>query len=415
VSVRRLVTVLLAVTACPGAWTVRAQDNDTLPWTKWDYATGDWDGNRKVWSDRGVDVVATYTAQVWGNPVGGLQSGAAYVGLLQFGLEADLGKAVGWRGGSFHTTWLWLSGGQPSANNVGSLFAVSAIEGPPSFRALDLWLQQEFHGGALSLRAGLFNADAEFTVSENASLFQNSGFGWPIAYGAPLGGPPVYPYAAPGIYAAVEPGAGWKFQAAAMQAESGGPGVNRNNFYWRLDSNDGFLLLGEARRAWEASRLPATAKIGVIFDTGSKDFDGAGGNDWGGGFVYGILDRMLWREDGPGDPQGAGGFVRGGFALSPGDQLAALVNAGITYTGLLPGRDEDTVGCAVCWAELGADAADQLDGGNRGREWAIELTYQAQITPWFTLQPDVQYIIQPGASTALGNALVVGLSAAVAF
>ena len=42
-------------------------------------------------------------------------------------------------------------------------------------------------------------------------------------------------------------------------------------------------------------------------------------------------------------------------------------------------------------------------------ETAIELTYRVQFLPWLALQPDVQYIINPGTDPALKNALVIGL------
>ena len=41
-------------------------------------------------------------------------------------------------------------------------------------------------------------------------------------------------------------------------------------------------------------------------------------------------------------------------------------------------------------------------------EVALELTYRAPITPWLAIQPDVQYIINPGTDPSIGNALVVG-------
>lgn len=404
-------TALAAALLCLGAArSAVAEQDEALPWLQWDYATGDWNGNRKVWSDRGVDVLATYTAQVWGNMLGGLRPGASYTGLLQFGLDADFGEACGWEGGSLRTTWLWISGGQPSVSEVGSILAVSPIEGPPSLRVLDLWLQQQLWGGALSLRAGVFNADAEFTVSDNAALFQNAGFGWPTFYAGTRGGAAVYPFSAPGAYLAAEPGGGWKIRSAAMQAEVADPESNPSNFQWRLDRSDGFLLLGEIGRGHSQDRLPGNAKAGVIFNTGTRD-----GGGWGNGFVYGVVDRMFWRENTVGDPQGAAWFGRGGFSVTPGATLGSLLNTGFTYTGLIPGRDADTAGCAVCWAQLAPGAAAGLDGGNRGLEVVVEWTYQARISPWFTVQPDVQFIIQPGGSTASGNALVVGLSAAVAF
>ncbi|MEI7865474.1 MAG: carbohydrate porin [Chthoniobacterales bacterium] len=34
---------------------------------------------------------------------------------------------------------------------------------------------------------------------------------------------------------------------------------------------------------------------------------------------------------------------------------------------------------------------------------------------WFAVQPDLQYIVQPGGSSTLGNALVAGLSVSLAF
>ena len=66
-----------------------------------------------------------------------------------------------------------------------------------------------------------------------------------------------------------------------------------------------------------------------------------------------------------------------------------------------------------------ARAADTTNRNSRisvpDYEAVLELTYRAQITPWFALQPDVQWIIHPGGSTAIDNALVIGLRAAVSF
>jgi porin len=47
------------------------------------------------------------------------------------------------------------------------------------------------------------------------------------------------------------------------------------------------------------------------------------------------------------------------------------------------------------------DSAEQL----------IELGYGYQATPWLTLRPNVQYIIEPGAFSGqdIDNALVLGL------
>lgn len=39
-------------------------------------------------------------------------------------------------------------------------------------------------------------------------------------------------------------------------------------------------------------------------------------------------------------------------------------------------------------------------------EVTIELTYRAPLSPWLAVQPDLQYVINPGTEPDLANALV---------
>jgi porin len=45
----------------------------------------------------------------------------------------------------------------------------------------------------------------------------------------------------------------------------------------------------------------------------------------------------------------------------------------------------------------------------------LEATYQCQVTPWCVVQPDIQYIMNPGDTRDLGNAFVIGGRLAVSF
>ena len=414
----RALTVLLCTTVVAVAQDAARQPE---PWTKWDLATGDWNRNRPLIEDQGVAIFSTYTSQVWGNVAGGLQRGATYSGVLQFGADLDLEKMFGWQGASFNTSWVWNAGGSQTTDLTGALFPSSGSEGPDGFRALDLWLQQKFFDDVFTIRAGLFNADRDFTISEGCQLFLNSAFGWPLLYNGNLGGPPAYPFAAPGLYAAVEPGGGWKFQAAIMQGIVWPPAENPTNFYWRLTRENGLLYLGEAEYGWTDAPLPGTAKLGVMFNSGYEDYvDQANQDDgaWGGSFVYGIIDQMLWPEPAATEnsPQGLAWFNRTGFTGTPDrNPLGMFFNSGFTWTGPWPGRDEDAAGVGLVWSRLTPGQAAQLEGNNRGNEFVVEFTYQAQITPWFELQPDLQMVVQPGGSTAIPGALVLGLSATIDF
>jgi len=389
--------------------------NDT--WLQWDYATGDWNNNRPLIAENGVDFIATYTSQVWGNLSGGRKTGCAYVGLLEFGLNVDLEKAIGWHGASFRTTWIWTHGSQPSLSLVGSNFAISGIEGSSSLRALDIWLQQTFCSDLLALRAGLFNADEEFTTSDNAALFQNAGFGWPLLLnGNYADNAPAYPYATPGIYLAAGRDEGWKFETSFMQGNAYSATANRHNFEWNFNRYDGFFLLNELQYRNTKWRLPGTYKVGAILDSGYvADSDGTG-EVWGDFVAYAIADQMLYREEDEGDEaQGLSWFGRAGLAPPDRGSVNVYVDTGFVYAGPWPGRDNDAAGLGFAWAQMPASAARYLDGGNAGLEMAFEATYKAQLTPWFSIQPDLQYIVQPGGSTALGNALVAGLSVSLAF
>lgn len=52
---------------------------------------------------------------------------------------------------------------------------------------------------------------------------------------------------------------------------------------------------------------------------------------------------------------------------------------------------------------------------NESHETALELFYKAQITPWLTLKPDLQYIVNSGGDSSLGDTLVGTLRVEVAF
>ena len=110
------------------------------------------------------------------------------------------------------------------------------------------------------------------------------------------------------------------------------------------------------------------------------------------------------------------------------------VDAGVTYKGLFPGRELDLSGVAASYGRIG-NAARGLDrdeirftgtGGTiRDYEAVLEITYEARIAPWWTLQPDFQLIAHPGghvtpplaapSARPIPNALVLGLRSSITF
>lgn len=121
-----------------------AQDSDpgaALPFLERDRMTGEWFGGRPLLELNGVTFQGGFTTDVFGIVTGGDSQATYYAGLMDFGATADLEKLLGWRGGSFQTTWLWLSGNGPESPLGGQYLPLSGIAGYPTLRMLELWFE----------------------------------------------------------------------------------------------------------------------------------------------------------------------------------------------------------------------------------------------------------------------------------
>jgi len=418
-----------------------------------DQMTGDWAGARPLLSDKGLEIFGGYTVEVWGNTAGGLKTGAVYTGLLDFGTELDLEKAIGWQGASISTTWLWLSGRDASEDLVGNFLTISNIAGFNTLRMFELWFQQNLLDDKISLRLGQLSADSEFLISDYGGLFINGTFGWPaFAYMNLPNGGPGFPMGTLGVRLALTPVDWMTFQTAVFQGNVFAQDVNRHGFRWRLQAQNGYTFLTEAQFRWnhreDEPGLPGQLKPGFWFQTGRFADALAESTNSGNAGFYLVLDQMLYREHGsPSEPsrvpsdgksvadgtgaksfkspvtfeksdQGLGFFGRVAFTPADRNFINFYFDAGLTYKGLIPTRDNDIVGIGFGYAQLSNGARNLLkdEGASPiGAEMVIEFTYQAAITPWLTIQPDLQYIVNPGGTSDQGNALVIGGRAAISF
>lgn len=131
--------------------------------------------------------------------------------------------------------------------------------------------------------------------------------------------------------------------------------------------------------------------------------------------IYGIIDQQVYKTD----SESISAFLRGGYAPSQMNVVEPYLDGGVNLTGIVPGRDKD-VFCFAASRTWISGAFDQFNQAINGaahstEETVVEATYRAQITPWWTLQPDIQYIIQPGATTIAHNALILGARSSIQF
>jgi porin len=458
-TVAAILTAPLAAMAQDGvaATTAPAGEKAAGLWQR-ETLTGDWGGMRSALEEKGFQIGVVYTGEALGNPAGGVGHGAIYEGRLETALDVDLEKAAGWTGAAFHVNAYQIHGRGLSANYLGNnLLTASNIEASRATRLFDLWLQQKLFDGALSVRVGQLAADDEFVTSEYGATFVNGTFGWPglLAADAASGGP-AYPLATPGIRVAVMPSDALTLSAAVFNGNPAGPGSG--NPQLRDDSGtsfrigDGAFAIAEAAYARnqdkDAAGLAATYKLGAFYQRGR--FDDLRYDDGGLALAdpassgrpavrhthfgfYAVVDQMIWRRE-AGSDQGLGVFARVMGDPTAANQVAFYADGGVNYKGLLAERPDDVLGVAFAYAGIsgearGADGDTRRFTGTdrpiRDFEAVLEVTYKAQVAPWWTLQPDLQLIFHPGGgiappsdttgSAAIPDALVLGLRTVVTF
>ena len=432
-------------------------DKNLKPWLHQNNATGDWNGLRTDCLDKGIELGVSSMNEVWGNTTGGIKTGSVATGSTQLATAINFEKLIGWQGASFYSRWIFLTGQDPAANLVGDIFTTSNIYGYNTFRNTELWLQQKFLDDQFSVRAGQLVADAEFAISDYAALFINATFGWPafIYTSVPNSGP-NYPVGMPGVRFEWKPTEQLSFKTAAFQGNPQPQNINNHGFYWDLNADQGFFYMAETDYRYDIG-LPGQIKAGTWLDSATfPNVNGSNSSFWGNEGFYGIVDQMIYRKplsaskaaqdsknvlpsgdgknviDAPND-QGLGIFSRVAFEPADRNLFNFYCDSGFNYKGLIPMRDQDTFGIALGYGHLSGGAMSNQNGTQypssasgtltqltpgaaaENFEMAIESTYLAQLTPWLAIQPDVQYIIHPGALQSSANALVLGLRATVTF
>jgi porin len=208
---------------------------------------------------------------------------------------------------------------------------------------------------------------------------------------------------------------------------------NPNGLAFPIDAPP--LLIAEAAYSYNQApgQLAGTIKLGGYRNFGTYPFQHiiTGGvtvsfvseaqlttdGDFG---LYGVLDQMIYRLPGGGDPKGVSifGRVLGAPEHNP---VNLYWEAGMTFTGLHDARPNDTLAVGFADTGISPDVSRRQKAAHRpviaDYESVLEATYIAEVVPGFILQPDFQYFWNPGghapdpndANKAVPDAAVLGL------
>jgi porin len=418
---------------------------------------GDLFGIRTALSKHGITLSASETSEDLGNLAGGTRRGFVYDGLTQMVLQMDTSRAFGLYGGTFNVSALQIHGHSLSAQNLSSLQTASGIEADQASRVWELWYQQLLNReNTLDVKIGQQSLDQEFIVNQNSGLFVNTMFGWPMLPSADLpSGGPAYPLSALGVRFRARPTPAITMLAGVF---NGNPASSTMGDSQMVDPsglsfplNGGVLAIGEVQYtnpvlggityAGKPEPLARTVKVGFAYDSenfpdlavdnlgrplASSTTTGIPKLHQGNYFAYATIDQLLAQD--PKDPyKTLNGFARVmGTPLGGQNLIAFSFDGGLTLHKPIKDRRDDTFGIGAGYTKVGSGAAqsDAYAGqyGNsfypiRNGEAFAELTYQYQFKPWLQLQPDFQYVFNPGAglldpsmpNRRIGNEPVIGL------
>jgi porin len=431
------------------------------------YMLGDMWGLRSTLAQYGISIALQETSEVLGNVTGGSNRGADYDGLTQMALQLDTNRAFGWYGGTFNVSALQIHGRNLSADNLLTIQTASGIEADRATRLWELWYQQKFlEEDRLDIKVGQQSLDQEFMVNANGAYLINTMFGWATvpSYDFPGGGP-AYPLSALGVRARYRPIDSVTILTGVFNGSpspsggvccSGDP-QQQNPSGTSFPLNGGVLLIAEAQYSYpslgtmlyanQSEPLSRVYKVGAWYNSenfADQQFDNMGvslANPASNGMplahhgnygFYATADQMVWIDPTESD-RNINVFGRVLWAPQADRNLITFsMNAGVTFHEPFLHRDDDTFAIGMGYAKVssaaaGLDQATAAFGGTftptRGGETYIEVSYQYQLAPWWQLQPDLQYVFNPGGGVAnpnnptqrVGDEFVLGLRTNILF
>ena len=367
--------------------------------------------------DKGFTFSEEYTGEGWGNLSGGLKTGAVYEGLLLLTQQLDLKKVIGWNGASIFSSQLYPHGNGLSNQYTGDLNILSNITAYNSFRLFELWFQQKFWRDTASIRIGQMSADLEFYQAKNSNVFINSCFGtFPtISFGTSL---PIYPVGGLGARLEYYPVATTFTRAAVFDSRPGQQNTNdQHGTLFHFHPSSGVIVIAEAGYQVTPSAVnngqDETYTIGGYYDSQTFTGDFIHPKHSSNSGLYIIADRQLYRStpyvNEKSSHAGLGAFASCSIAPPDRNEVSLYADAGIDYTGLFPGRDKDLLGLAVSYSKISQDYLVNDIPVHSGHETILEGTYRYYVNDHLYLQPDFQYIFDPGAVRHLPNTVVVGM------
>ncbi len=370
------------------------------------YLTGDWYGARQQLASHGISWHGNYVINAAAN-IGGRQNGSSQASSIGSDLTIDFSQLCDLPGWSFFISGAFRFGTSLSSKKIGNAFSVQQVFGSQTIRLVDLYLAYSKEK-AFYLKFGRINTGEDFQVSRLFAEFMNNSFnGNPITPNFNFLFS-VFPVSTWGMYTEIFP-ADW------FRIKSGIYNNNREIFvndthgtYFSFTPSLGALLYTEWGLLLQHSKdLKGTYLVGSGYSTGKTNHqlkETVRGNYQ---LYVQLEESLIWKD--PHEKEIAPFFT---FLYFPEDRnpFPYFFMGGVVTKGLFRLRPEDRISWGTSWGFY----SKELDT-KQTFEGCMEWNYKLQISPYFYIEPNLQYVIRPSGDKNLSNAWVFGLQSECLF
>ncbi|MBU1037949.1 MAG: carbohydrate porin [Candidatus Omnitrophica bacterium] len=398
-----------------------------LPENKQVYMTGEWGGTRDEIANEGVTFTSTFVCDVLGDVSGGMHQAGRFDSSTGWDINFDLEKLANIIGAQFHISGLWRTGNNLSKDIVGNVLVTSSIYGSEQFRFYEMFLEKTFLDNRVNARIGRIATGDDFGFSPLYWTYvSNSVDGCPISLPLNMFFP-VYPTAVWGARIKANLSDDIYLTSGIYNAdkEVGRQAAAGLDFSLRLSRGMAFAqeIAYAPNTSPDSKGMPGHYKAGIYYNGSTcrdlySDINGAAYSITGlaqkkhiGNYnVYLHADQAVYHEEGTED-QGLTALAVTTIGPENINIYPFFIMSGLIYKGLIPERDEDLSAFEVVYIKWSDDIKrSQSNAGltTQKYELMLEFTHKFMITKWMFLQPDLQYIIQPGGTGDIKDALVIG-------
>ncbi len=380
---------------------------------------------------KGIYLNANYFGEFAGNLSGGEHQGSDYADQVAAGADIDLQKLVGWQGGALHIEFTNRDGRSQGADVINNSVATQQIYGGgQTYNLTTLTLEQKLLNGMIDITAGRTELD-QLTLNDPIYChFQSNAIcGQPDIMGKIINAS-FWPVAVWGGRVVVSPVQDWYVKAGIADNDPVDSASPHHGFDWGTGHSKGVEIPLELdyQTSFADDAYPRRYDVGVVFDRTPYTYDQftpVSKTGYGRTMLYVQAKQMVYRPD---MNSQRGLTVFGAAVFGPDSNQVADYNisAGAVYQGPMASRPADSAGFLISDThyrgsfinELYNYRVTTLGGSQRPASslMMMEADYDAYLTPWLDVMPNVQYIVHPDGlgsraypKSNLPDAFVVGL------